>query len=69
MAVLHLNLVKLHRSLVVFYCALVLQDKLFLVIKGLLGNGVARPRRTVAIEVHLCLGELIFISLQGSLGL
>ena len=69
MAVVDLNLVILHRSLVVFYCALVLQHKLFLVIQDLLCDGVARPRGTVAFKVHLCLGEHVLVSLQRALRL
>ena len=64
-----LHLVVLHRSLVVLYGALILQDELFLVVQGLLGNGVACPRRAVAFQVHLCLGEHIFVSLQRPLRL
>ena len=69
MAVVDLNLVKLHRSLVVFYCALVLKYKLFLVIQDLLCNAVACPRGTVAFKIHLCLGEQILVSLQRPLRL
>ncbi len=69
MAVVDLNLVKLHRSLVVFYRALVLQHKLFLVVQDLLRNGVARPRGAVAFKVHLRLGEHILVSLQRPLRL
>ena len=69
MAEVDLNLVVLHRSLVVFYRALVLQHELFLVIQDLLCNGVARPRGTVAFQVHLCLGEQILVSLQRPLRL
>ena len=59
----------MHRSLVVFYCTLVLQHKLFLVIQDLLGDGVACPRGTVTFQVHLCLGEQILVSLQRPLRL
>ena len=69
MAVVDLNLVVLHRSLVVLYRALVLQHELFLVIQDLLRDGVARPRGAVAFQVHLCLGEHIFVSLQRPLRL
>ena len=64
-----LNLVILHRSLIVFYRALVLQHELFLVIQDLLCNGVARPRGAVAFKVHLRLGEHILVSLQRPLRL
>ena len=67
--ILDLNLVILHRSLVVFYGALVLQHQLFLVIQDLLCDGVARPRGTVAFKVHLCLREHILVSLQRALRL
>ena len=69
MAVVDLDLVELHRSLVVFYRALLLQHELFLVIHDLLCNGVACPRCTVAFKVHPCLGEQILVSLQGPLRL
>ena len=68
-AVVDLNLVKLHRSLVVLYGALVLQHELFLVVQDLLCNGVARPRGAVAFQVHLRLGEQILVSLQRALRL
>ena len=69
MAIVDLNLVILHRSLVVFYRALVLQHELFLVIQDLLCNGVARPRGTVALEVHPRLGEQILVPFQRPLRL
>src|SRR5579862_9906716 len=69
MAVVDLNLVKLHRSLVVFYNAIILEYELFLVIQDLLGNGVACPRGAVSFKVQLCLGEQILVSLQRTLGL
>src|ERR1039458_2270163 len=44
-------------------------DEYFLVVQKLFGNGVARPRGTVAFQVHLCLGEQILVSLQRPLRL
>src|ERR1035437_3640208 len=68
-AVVNLNLVELHRPLVVLYCALVLQHKLFFVIHDLLCNRVASQCGAIAFQVHLCLGEQIFVSLQRPLRL
>ena len=67
MAVVDLHLIKLHRSLIVLYCALVLQNKFFLIIQDLLCNGVACPGGTVPFQVHLRLGEHVLVSLEGSL--
>jgi hypothetical protein len=67
--VVNLNLVKLYRSLIVFDCALVLQDELFLIIEDLLCDGFARPRSAVAFQVHLRLAQNVFVSLQRPLRL
>ncbi len=69
MAVVDLNLVKLHRSLIVFYCALILQHKLFLVVQQLLLDRVARPCGTVAFNIHLRLCEHVLVALERSLRL
>ena len=51
-AVVDLNLVELHGSLVDLYHAFVLQHELFLVVQDLLGDSVARPCRFVAFQIH-----------------
>ena len=59
MAVADLNPGVLHRPLVVLLPSLVLEHELFLVVEDLLRNGVARPRVTVALQVHPRLGEQV----------
>src|SRR5208282_6653675 len=69
MAEVDLDLVILHRSLIVFYGALVLQNQLFLVIQDLLCDRVARPRGTIAFKIHLRLCEDALVPLQRTLRL
>jgi len=64
-----LDLVKLDRALIVLDRPLVLLDNLFLIVQGLLGNGVSRPRGLVAGEVHLRLRQYPLVPLQNPLGL
>src|SRR5580700_1485619 len=64
-----LDLLVLHRTLVVFYRALILQDELFLVVERLLGNAVPRPCVAVTLKIHLRLGKDIGIAFECALGL
>ena len=55
-----MHLIVLHRSLI-------LQHNFSLVVQQLLVDAVARPRRPIAIQVHLRLGQNVLIPLQRSL--
>ena len=54
MAVFDLQLVKLHRSLIVFHGAFILHHQFFLIVQDLLGHGIARPG-AIEIEEEKCL--------------
>ena len=51
-AVVDLDLIEAHHALVEFDCPLLLEDEFFLIVEGLLGNGVAVPGVVIALEVH-----------------
>jgi hypothetical protein len=55
--------------LVVLYRAFVLAHQFFLVVENLFGDGVARPCLLVALQIHLGLGEKIFVPLERALRL
>ena len=69
MAVVDLKLVKLHRSLIVFHGAFILQHQFFLIIQDLLGNGIARPCGLIALKVHLGLCQQVLVPFERSLRL
>ena len=69
MAEVNLDLVVLHRALVVLHCALDLLDQLFLVVQLLARNRVPRPRRLVSRDIHLRLRQHALVPLKNSLRL
>ena len=69
MAIVHLDLIELHGTLIDFDGAFFLQHQFFLIVQGLLRNCFARPRFAIAVQIHLCLGQQILIPLQRALGL
>ena len=68
-AKIDLNLLELHRSLVVLYGAFVLHNQLLLIVQNLLGDGVAGPRVLVARQIHLRFGEQILVAFERPLRL
>src|ERR1700685_299618 len=64
-----LDLVILHRALIVFYRAFVLQYDFFLIIERLLGNAISRPRVAVTLKIHSCLFKNIRVALECALRL
>src|SRR5258708_39492559 len=69
MTIVDLNLIKLNQALVEFYCALLLQNELFLIIQSLFRYSSPCPRLAIPLGVHLPLCQKAFISVEGSLSL
>ncbi len=69
MTVTELYPVIVDRALIVLHRALVLQQDLFLVVEQLFWDSIARPRRAIAVQIHLRLRQHICVVLQCALGL
>lgn len=68
-AIIDLDLVVLHGSLIVFDGALILKDELCLIVQYLLGNRIALPRILITDKVHSRLSKDILVPLQNALRL
>ena len=64
-----LDLVILNRAFVILYRALILQHDFFLIVEGLLRDGVPRPRIAIPLQIHFCLCEHVGVTLERAFGL
>ena len=69
MAIIYLDLVVLHCSLIDFYGALVLEHHFLLIIQSLLRYSPSIPRFAVALQVHFRLRQEILVPLKRALRL